>query len=115
MDDVESERSEAEGEGGETTENLVATLERGVGIDAWAEGGEGYFGSHSRRETRGYGTTSLAGGASMCRMALSWCGSETLLARPEKEDSTGEAATNVTAGTRRGRTALEGDFTRADA
>jgi len=89
MDDVESERSEAEGEGGE----------RGVGIDAWAEGDAVWY---SRREAMGYGTTSLAGGASMCRIALSWCESGTLLARPEKEDSTGEAATKVTVGTRRG-------------
>jgi len=101
-DDVESERSEAEGEGGETTENFVVTLERGVGIDAWAEGDEGCGVWHSGRETKGYGTTSLAGGASMCRMALSCCESERLLARPEKEESTGEAAANVTVGTRRG-------------
>jgi len=34
MDDVESERSEAEGEGGETAENFGVGLERGVSVGA---------------------------------------------------------------------------------
>ena len=81
IDDVESERSEEEGEGGGTTENLVVASESGGDV------GTGVCGVSCSR----HGTKSPATGASICRRASS----------SEQLDSTEEAATKVTVGTRR--------------